>query len=130
MHGSCQSRFCKSLESLEIIAVGVRRSEPLCPRARGVRQFVAAEGSVVTSVFALGYSWPDGYELAGEQWLESVEKLEAAGNYSAPAAASFFRVLLELSGICGSAAINRRVYSCCGLVKICSLVPHSTILPS
>src|SRR5438309_3385338 len=41
VHGSCQSQFGKSLHSYGIMSLGVRRFGPVCPRAEGVRQFVA-----------------------------------------------------------------------------------------
>src|SRR5229473_2673038 len=41
VHPPCQSEFCKSLCSLQIVVLQGRRSGPVCPRAVGVRQFVA-----------------------------------------------------------------------------------------
>jgi hypothetical protein len=76
-----------------------------------------------TIMYGLGV---DGRAALG---LRPVAESREPQGHRAAAASVFFGSCTLPDAIRGIAAIKSRVYSCWGLVKICSATPHSTISP-
>jgi hypothetical protein len=135
VHGQGQLLLCKSLLQLEIKRTSRVGVGPLCPARRGAGQFVSV--AEITSVFVAMVTWGaerrrKGIHAGTDCEVFPVEtRIPVPTIYRARAAS-----VLSLSwdgALAGSgrgiAAINRCVYSWCGLAKIWPAVPHSTISP-
>jgi hypothetical protein len=135
VHGQGQSLLCKSLLRLEIKRTSSVGVGPLCPARWGAGQFVSV--AEITSVWAAMVTWgaerrrkgihactdPRSFPLETRIPVPTVYRARAASVLSLSCAGA-------LAGSSrGIAAINRCVYSWCGLAKIWPAVPHSTISP-